>query len=481
MKPPPGQPSGVGTEDASPAFGFRVALLRKRTERLILLPLGGLLLVWGLGILHLVRTQKALQAMSQTLSCGRGKLLDHPLCSGLSSELQRHGVAAAITLTVLSLIIIGGAIWCVRLWLVELANRLRHILGLATKLTDQDLAETNTETNAETKTKTKTETETETKTDTATEHPDLLSPLEKAIGIAEQQKRAHLDDLQSGRSALGLVDEVFVQLANRVEEAHKYAADQQSFRRDQEERVGRLVEGVAQAQVHTATTLEHATSGVSAVEAVQQMISDVYLTVQHASETVDQLQSRSAGIEGIVNVIQEIADQTRLIALNAAIEAARAGDHGRGFAVVAEEVRRLAEQTQRATRDVRKLIGSLQQESLDAVRQMKSTDNSVERSVLRTQEAADALSVIKTSAQESAGIIDYLAEITHSLRTTDGTSEEEPSQTAPVRSDHTALLQEEQRVLAALKEQLASIRARFGKYTADGHAIGAGSDGWHRS
>lgn len=455
MKPPPGQPSGVGTEDAASAFGFRVALIRRPAQRLILLPLLGLSVLWGLAVLHLVRTQQSLQTMSQTLQCGRGRLLDHPLCSTISIELQRHGLIAVVVLSVLVAITAGCTLWCARLWLLALAQRVRQILHLATKLTDQEL--------------------------TATEHLDLLAPLEQAIEIAEQQKRAHLDDLHSGRSALGVVDEALVQLTHRVEEAHQYVSDQQSFRQHQEARVVRLVEGVAQAQVHTATTLEHAASGVAAVEAVQQMISDVYLTVQHASETVDQLQSRSAGIEGIVNLIQEIADQTRLIALNAAIEAARAGDHGRGFAVVAEEVRRLAEQTQRATRDVRKLIGSLQQESLDAVRQMKSTDNSVERSVLRTQEAADALSVIKRSAEESASIIDHLAEVTHSLKSPDEKNASQASSSHSHSGDPEARLHEQQRVLAALKEQLLGLRDRFGKYSTDDHAISAGSDGWHKS
>ncbi|MFO0620380.1 MAG: methyl-accepting chemotaxis protein [Polyangia bacterium] len=455
MKPPPGQPIGVFTEGESPSFGLRVALLRQRTQRLILLPLGGLAIVWGLGILHLVRTQQSLTAMSQTLQCGRGRLLDHPLCSALSVEVQRHGTRAVLAWTALILVCVGCVLWCTRLWLLELATRLRHILSLAGKLTDQEHA--------------------------ASEHQDLLSPLEQAIGVAEQQKRTHLDDLQSGRSALGLVDDVFSQLAHRVEDARKVASDQQSLRSAQQDRLGRLVEGVAQAQVHTATTMEHASSGVSAVESVQQMISDVYLTVQHASETVDQLQTRSAGIEGIVNLIQEIADQTRLIALNAAIEAARAGDHGRGFAVVAEEVRRLAEQTQRATRNVRKLIGSLQQESLEAVRQMKSTDNSVERCVLRTQEAADALSVIRRSAEESASIIDHLAEITHLLRSIDKRASSRDSAPDAQPEDHAARLQEEQRVLSDLKEQLTSLRARFGKYSSVEHEVSAGSDEWHRS
>lgn len=117
--------------------------------------------------------------------------------------------------------------------------------------------------------------------------------------------------------------------------------------------------------VQTSTTLS---VNLTATERIASHLNHLSAKTKETSTNVDRLNDRTGEIGGIVKLIKEIADQTNLLALNAAIEAARAGEQGRGFAVVADEVRKLAERTTAATGDISSLVGSIQ----DETRQVKA-------------------------------------------------------------------------------------------------------------
>nr|WP_252736061.1 methyl-accepting chemotaxis protein [Aestuariibacter sp. A3R04] len=128
-------------------------------------------------------------------------------------------------------------------------------------------------------------------------------------------------------------------------------------------------------------------------------------TVNASSDIVSALQCRSANILKVVNVINEIADQTNLLALNAAIEAARAGEHGRGFAVVADEVRALAAKTQQSTREINEILSGFESEAKGAVIAMQSGKRLADDNAREAALALDTLNDVVCDIQETAGVV----------------------------------------------------------------------------
>lgn len=155
--------------------------------------------------------------------------------------------------------------------------------------------------------------------------------------------------------------------------------------------VARLAQSTADGAKKSQEIIQKSQSALSiAVEGVKNLSNDM----SNASESITQVAARSEDITRIIDVIKAIAEQTNLLALNAAIEAARAGEQGRGFAVVADEVRTLASKTQNSTDEINSMIQSLQQEVTKAVGIIDNSSSKAEESVEQTNVAFFSLSEV---------------------------------------------------------------------------------------
>lgn len=163
----------------------------------------------------------------------------------------------------------------------------------------------------------------------------------------------------------------------------------------------------------TRTTAEDAgktsRDGVLVIENATKTIRSLAETVNTTAEQVESLGKRSEEISRITAVIREIADQTNLLALNAAIEAARAGEQGRGFAVVADEVRKLAERTSNATQEISGMVTSISAETGTAVSGMRAGASRVAEGVSQVNEAADSLRRIRDEMGKTAEMVNEIA------------------------------------------------------------------------
>ncbi len=157
---------------------------------------------------------------------------------------------------------------------------------------------------------------------------------------------------------------------------------------------------------------DEAQAGETAVAQASAGMASIADTMQGIQQTIRVLDERSGEIGAIIEVIDDIAEQTNLLALNAAIEAARAGEAGRGFAVVADEVRKLAERSAKATREIGDLIKGIQKETLQAVGVTEEGARKVEEGVQLAAHTREALTRIKGASQQVTNLLNEVAAAT---------------------------------------------------------------------
>ncbi|WP_108650350.1 methyl-accepting chemotaxis protein [Dongshaea marina] len=161
--------------------------------------------------------------------------------------------------------------------------------------------------------------------------------------------------------------------------------------------VNEVAKSTTDASDAATTALNHATTGHEVVNQSIQGMQTLSERIEQIQQVVNNLSAESENIGQVLDVIKGIAEQTNLLALNAAIEAARAGEQGRGFAVVADEVRHLAQRTQHSTQEIEQMIEKLQGGVRESVESMDQGSSQVEQTNHKVQEAGEALQNIMSS------------------------------------------------------------------------------------
>jgi methyl-accepting chemotaxis protein len=252
-----------------------------------------------------------------------------------------------------------------------------------------------------------------------------------AIGVREQQERA-----SRIATAVEETSSSVVEVARRSADATKFS-----------EQAG-----------------DEAANGGNEVRGTIHSIERIAKEVEAVATSVDSLGKRSEQIGTIVQVINDIADQTNLLALNAAIEAARAGEHGRGFAVVADEVRKLAERTTKATAEIASSIGSIQNDTGQAVTRMKTSSEQVHSGVEQARKAGNTLERIVSSSTEVAAMVRTIAATAEQQATATEEISKAVAEIANVTTKFSAAVSETASATSQLSEKAEQVRVLMDKF-----------------
>lgn len=297
-----------------------------------------------------------------------------------------------------------------------------------------------------------------------------LSSATEQNSSATQQITGAVNELATGSSeqtrvinnTVGVMQQ-FARSVNGIAEGAREQAQSVSFTSDKintiAERAKELTNRTQSFSKASTENFNAACNGGDAVKRSIESMNRIKDAVTHSSTRISQLGEQSQQIGEIIRVIDDIAEQTNLLALNAAIEAARAGEHGKGFAVVADEVRKLAERSGKATKEIAVLITGIQRDTSASVEAMQVGTQEVEKGVNVVTEAGDALEEILNIVQKNGTELNEVLNVINEISVSAIEVSDAAQNVAAIAEENTASTEEMAAGSSQMEKSITSIAA----------------------